>query len=102
MTRLANACKAYGLTVSRGKIVVMLQQVPGAEPLPQPNITVHGTTLNNVSQLVYLGGIVTDDASVYAEVTQTGVESVAHQSQDEAVHISLHCYMGLRPWHLIK
>jgi hypothetical protein len=69
MTRLADACKGYGLTISCGKTVVMLQQVPGAEPLPQPSITVHGTTLNNVSQFVYLGGIVTDDASVDAEVT---------------------------------
>ena len=41
----------------------------GAEPLPQPNITVHGTTFNNVNQFVYLGGIVTDDASVDAEVS---------------------------------
>ena len=42
----------------------MLQQVPTAEPLPQPIITVHGTTLKNVNQFVYLGGIVTDDAEV--------------------------------------
>lgn len=67
-TCLAEAAKAFGLTISLQKTEVMLQPAPGLAP-PEPQIEIEGTTLNNVESFTYLGSCLTSNCSMDKEVS---------------------------------
>ena len=65
---LAEAAKAFGLTISLRKTEVMLQPAPGLTP-PGPQIEIEGTTLNRVGSFTYLGSCLTSNCSLDNEVS---------------------------------
>jgi len=67
-SRLSEASKAFGLTISLKKTEVMLQPAPGLL-LPAPHIVIDGTELNNVESFTYLGSTMTSSCSMDKEVS---------------------------------
>ena len=67
-TSLAEAAKAFGLTISLRKTEVMLQPSPGLA-LPEPQIEIEGIRLNNVESFTYLGSSLTSNCSMDKEVS---------------------------------
>jgi hypothetical protein len=78
-TRLATACRQFGLTISLAKTEVMVQAVPSravvgtvdaaAAPTPQANVVIDGVKLKEVNSFCYLGGILSADGSVDLEIS---------------------------------
>ena len=67
MTLLSSACKAFGLTISLKKTVVMYSPPPGV-PYMEPNIFVDGKRLKVVDTFEYLGSILSRDGTLDAEI----------------------------------
>ena len=64
MNQLSKACKAFSLTISIRKTVVLTQE--GTDPC---NITLDGTSLENVNKFCYLGSTITTSSSMDEEIT---------------------------------
>ena len=64
----AMAARRFGLTISIKKTEALYQPAPGNEYTP-PVILIEGKQLNAVENFKYLGGIVSNDASIDAEIT---------------------------------
>ena len=65
---LAEAARAFGMTISLRKTEAMLQPAPGLTP-PEPRIEIEGTTLDNVESFTYLGSCLTSNCSMDKEVS---------------------------------
>ena len=64
----ATAARRFGLTISIKKTESLYQPAPGNEYSP-PEILIEGKQLNAVENFKYLGGIVSIDSSIDAEIT---------------------------------
>ena len=64
----ATAARRFGLTISIKKTEALYQPAPGNMYEP-PTITIEGKLLNSVDNFKYLGSIVSNDASMDAEIT---------------------------------
>ena len=64
----ASAARRFGLTISIKKTEALYQPAPGNMYVP-PAITIEGKLLNAVDNFKYLGSIVSNDASLDAEIT---------------------------------
>ena len=64
----ATAARRFGLTISINKTEAMYQPAPGNMYVP-PVITIDGNPLKAVEKFKYLGSIVSNDASLDAEIT---------------------------------
>ena len=64
----ASAARRFGLTISIKKTEAMYQPPPGVS-YEAPVVTIDGARLNAVSIFKYLGGIISNDASIDAEIT---------------------------------
>ena len=69
MDHLSRACTAFGLTISLKKTKVLFTPAPGQSYF-EPNITVDGTRLEVVDSFVYLGSMISRDATLDAEIHQ--------------------------------
>ena len=67
-TCFSTAAKAFGLTVSIQKSVVMHQPAP-ATCGTEPSISIDDATLKNVENFTYLGSCLSSDASLDKEIT---------------------------------
>ena len=63
----SRACDGFGLKINLKKTKVMFTSPPGEEYI-EPNILVNGTRLDVVNVFVYLGSVLSKDASLDAEV----------------------------------
>ncbi|XP_066285623.1 uncharacterized protein [Branchiostoma lanceolatum] len=59
----AEACKAFGLTISLKKTEAMYQKPPRGTYTP-PQISIDGQSLNAVDHFTYLGSVISNDATV--------------------------------------
>ena len=64
----ATAARRFGLTISIKKTEALYQPAPGNAYVP-PAVTIEGKQLNAVEDFKYLGSIVSNDASIDAEIT---------------------------------
>lgn len=67
MNLFSSACKAFGLTISLKKTVVMYSPPPGV-PYLEPNIFVDGKRLKVVDSFEYLGSVLSRDGTLDAEI----------------------------------
>ena len=66
--RFASAARRFGLTISIKKTEALYQPAPGNEYVA-PAIVINGTQLNAVKNFNYLGGKISNDASINEEIT---------------------------------
>ena len=67
MDRLSEACKAFGLTISLDKTVVMSQPAPGTVYV-EPSIYTDGKKLKVVDKFTYLGSTINRFCSLDDEI----------------------------------
>ncbi|CAH1266354.1 Hypp3340 [Branchiostoma lanceolatum] len=67
VNHFAEACKAFGLTISLKKTEVMYQKPPRGTYTP-PQISIDGQSLNAVEHFTYLGSVISNDATVTKDV----------------------------------
>jgi hypothetical protein len=68
VNKFAEASRLFGLTISLGKIEVLLQRAPVYNALP-PSITIDGTELKTVKDFKYLGSVISCDGTIDKEIS---------------------------------